>query len=164
MTPIETRLLQDEVTKLQETIATLEHMNAVIMECFTEASEHCVNMDIQLCGVGGYRTYEETFSALVRFTAEHASMREKLDGEPCNDDFQKEAADMSKFADKCLRDREDLEQKIQERGGLTEIDAALAKAVLYDRGVFVEQQFTALEEDQDWDDLYHEDKFPEEMP
>jgi hypothetical protein len=91
----------------------------------------------------------EEESLFDRLKKENASMRAKLDGEPCNYDFQKEAADMSAFAEKCLREREALELKLAE---------AEKKEALYDRQEFVVDQFDA------WDDLYDEQELPEDMP
>ena len=49
---------------------------------------------------------------LATLEAELASCRATLDGEPCNDDFKREAAEMSRYADQCLRDKEGLQQQL----------------------------------------------------
>jgi DNA repair exonuclease SbcCD ATPase subunit len=62
---------------------------------------------LQELNASGKSRMEQLATAFLEQQKEIASLRAKLDGEPCNLDFQKEAAKMSAYADKCLTIKEE---------------------------------------------------------
>jgi chromosome segregation ATPase len=58
---------------------------------------------LQELHASGKSRLEQVAVAYVQQQKEIASLRAKLDGEPCNDDFQREAAEMSAKAEECMK-------------------------------------------------------------
>ena len=57
--------LKHEVAALRQQVETLKQQLEYTAEAFTKASHHCINMDIQIGGLNGNRTYDETYKALL---------------------------------------------------------------------------------------------------
>ena len=60
-------------------IATLKQQLEYTAEAFTKASHHCINMDIQIGGLNGNRTYDETYKALLNLKQQLAQMTQERD-------------------------------------------------------------------------------------
>ena len=72
---------------------------------------------------------EQAERDLAAAKVEIDSLRAALDGEPCNEDFKREAAEMSRFAETCMAERDALRERV--RTGEAIVRAILSNPVMY---------------------------------
>ena len=66
------------VAALRQQVETLKQQLEYTAEAFTKASHHCINMDIQIGGLNGNRTYDETYKALLNLKQQLADMTPRV--------------------------------------------------------------------------------------